>query len=77
MDNLINQLIHLYQFSPEDVLALKAILGAFLIGLMGAMLWNIYRPAPGWRAEWRRVNQANRERRESQAMEKRLAQVGR
>jgi uncharacterized membrane protein len=58
----------------------KCILIAFGLGLvllLAAMLWNIYRPAPGWRAEWRRVTRANRERRESLAMEKRLAQVGR
>jgi hypothetical protein len=74
MDNLINQLIHLYQFSPEDVLALKAILGAFLIGLMGAMLWNIYRPGRGWKRDLHETRQANQD---GQKLNERLAQVGR
>jgi hypothetical protein len=72
MDNLIQQLTNLYHFSPEDVLALKVILVAFL--LMGlAIAWNALRPVD-WRKELHATRRANRD---GQRIIERLEQVSR
>jgi hypothetical protein len=51
-----------------------AFLALFLIGLMGAMLWNALRPANGWKRELKATRQANAER---QPLVDRLEQVAR
>jgi hypothetical protein len=61
----------------ETYVCMLIVFGLALLLMGGAMLWNIYRPAQGWRAEWRQVTRANRERRDAQRMDKRLEQVAR
>jgi uncharacterized membrane protein len=50
------------------------VMGLGLLLLFGAMLWNIYRPAQGWKRELDETRQANQD---GQRLIERLAQVGR
>jgi uncharacterized membrane protein len=50
------------------------VFGIALLLMGAAMLWNIYRPAPGWKRELHQTRRANQD---GQKLNERLAQVGR